>query len=407
MVSTRGSSSRDSQGSGSRKRKREDNPTRRLQLQLQEEEQRQSAAGARAEYEKSFHVQHGFFAATTISSRPPLIAWTQRVADPSPSVAKDRSWFADDYERVERQYTTGQGDTGRGMGMGTVVLAVRHSPDEDGPSSNGLLVLKNVVHAPNAPCNVIGRPITDDYRVTMYYAPKEVGDSGIITDHQGRQVAYFKPEAATKFPQLCLSEPPVGPRVRGPESLERLDLIDVSFREDDKWDEMQDSPKPSDALTVKEKKYLLLEYLTADLLCEHYGKDPNISKEREEAFRFMRLEMDEEMHIAAYGEPPRHWRHPAAHRFRELELDIMVDHSGGLQRFFQGHRLDPFNDEGLHIAKFLARLDPDENNLESWMDSPEVPALFKGWAERVGKDFMRRRYGVWPEVLWKSEDLNN
>ncbi|KAF4464128.1 signal sequence receptor alpha subunit [Fusarium albosuccineum] len=365
MVSTRGSRG-DGELSGSRKRRREDDPTRQTPVQSSgKRQQRQS------------------------SVERPYLECDALPLDPCPTwifcsyydfhVAKDKSWFADDYIPVRREYTTRKGDTGKGLGVGTVVLPVKRFPDEDGPSSNGLLVLENVTHAPDAPCNIIGRPITQDYRVTITYAPEEVGDSGTITDHQGRQIAFFKPEASTKFPELCLSKPPVGPRVVRSGPLERLDLMDVSFRDGDEWNDLQDSLKPSDVLTSEEKKYLLEEYTTADSLCEHYRKDPGISKEREEAFRLMRLEIDEEMHIAAYGEPPKPWRHPAATSFQ--------------RRFFRGHRLDPFNDGDQHITKFLVRLDPDENNLESWMDSPEAPALFKDYAEKVGKDFILRHYG--------------
>lgn len=92
----------------------------------------------------------------------------------------------------------------RVVGRGTVALPVKRSPQITGQGSDGVLVLRNVLHCPDTFCNLIGNPIFEDCTVSM-------GDSngtlGTITS-QDRPVAYFKPDGVLF--QVQLSDPPVG-----------------------------------------------------------------------------------------------------------------------------------------------------------------------------------------------------
>ncbi|KAF4982964.1 hypothetical protein FZEAL_1534 [Fusarium zealandicum] len=126
-------------------------------------------------------------------------------------ISADRSWFADDYVPFESKVNI----LGAGLvvvGKGTVVLPVKRSPDEDGPSSHGILVLKDVLHCPQTPNNLVGLCLKEDYRVKVLY-DSDAGGSGTITDRKDRPVGYFRSVKDSYLVELCLSEPPIGPRV--------------------------------------------------------------------------------------------------------------------------------------------------------------------------------------------------
>lgn len=127
------------------------------------------------------------------------------------SVAKDRSWFGDDYVPFE-SFATGLIGTSKMkvVGVGSVTLPVKTSPNKIGHKSHGKLVLKNVLHIPSSVCNIIGSPILDDYNLNM--KPSEAS-MGTIIDLNGKAMAYFKPARQSQRFELRLSGPPIGPRL--------------------------------------------------------------------------------------------------------------------------------------------------------------------------------------------------
>ncbi|KAL5366367.1 hypothetical protein BJX96DRAFT_31768 [Aspergillus floccosus] len=130
-------------------------------------------------------------------------------------VAKDRSWFGDDYIPFESFVQNMFGGTVPVIGIGSVDLPTKTSPTKTGPRSHGILRLKNVLHAPSLFCNIIGRPILDDYMVECGTPKDPSGSSGSVTRrYDGRTVAYFKPQIGqVRLWEVRLSGPPVGPRV--------------------------------------------------------------------------------------------------------------------------------------------------------------------------------------------------
>ncbi|KAJ5584608.1 uncharacterized protein N7459_004408 [Penicillium hispanicum] len=127
-------------------------------------------------------------------------------------VAKDRSWFGDDYTPFASSFHDISGNMIEVVGVGSVTLPTKTSPRQTGPSSHGILRLKQVLHAPGALCNLIGGPITDDHGVVTFVSD---GSSGFITKGpEGHPVAYFKPQGGNVvLLEVSLSEPPIGPRV--------------------------------------------------------------------------------------------------------------------------------------------------------------------------------------------------
>ncbi|KAH7230882.1 hypothetical protein BKA59DRAFT_535803 [Fusarium tricinctum] len=134
----------------------------------------------------------------------PCPAWTHQA-----SAAKDRSWFGDDYMPFESYVRSADGSELKVIGIGTVALLTKASPNRTGPRSHGTLRLTNVLHVPSAICNIIGQPVVERYNIITR------GIEGTITDlSDGRSVAYFKRqmEAAKNF-EIRLSGPPIGPKV--------------------------------------------------------------------------------------------------------------------------------------------------------------------------------------------------
>ncbi|KAI8404412.1 hypothetical protein FOFC_15907 [Fusarium oxysporum] len=144
----------------------------------------------------------------------PWLAMQDRPSNKT-SVAKDRSWFGDDYVSLNSAINSTTGTPIKVIGIGTVDLPTKTSPNRNGPRSHGTLRLKNVLHAPSIICNIIGSPVLNDYHVFTSFSETSSGSIHRLSD--GRRIAYFKPATqAARFFQVRLSGPPVGPKVGPP-----------------------------------------------------------------------------------------------------------------------------------------------------------------------------------------------
>lgn len=125
----------------------------------------------------------------------------------SHSVAKDRSWFCQDYRPISSfisgfldEYTTPV------VGIGTVRLSVKVSPSTE-DREHSIMTLHNVLHVPGMTCNLVGAPIHEYYNVHIDRDNK----AGTIALCNGAAVGFFQDVGVCR--QLRLSGPPVGPRV--------------------------------------------------------------------------------------------------------------------------------------------------------------------------------------------------
>ncbi|CAG8034437.1 unnamed protein product [Penicillium nalgiovense] len=126
------------------------------------------------------------------------------------SVAKDRCWFGIDYIPFTSHFTDITGGRAEVIGMGTVDLATMSPPTQTDPGSPNTLRLKNVLHAPAALCNIIGRPVTDDHTVICGTTDSDY-PGFIVKNTNGNIVAYFKPKnQGPDHYQVQLGEPPLG-----------------------------------------------------------------------------------------------------------------------------------------------------------------------------------------------------
>ncbi|VUC29824.1 unnamed protein product [Clonostachys rosea] len=122
-------------------------------------------------------------------------------------VAKDRSWFADDYTPVQSFVQSHVGGRLPVIGIGTVNLPTKVAANKTGPTSHGTMRLENVLHAPSALCNIVGTPVFDSYHAELSLSRRVFKDPAT-----GRQVAFCKPD--TPLYEIRLSDPPIGPKLR-------------------------------------------------------------------------------------------------------------------------------------------------------------------------------------------------
>ncbi|KAF1997506.1 hypothetical protein P154DRAFT_440960 [Amniculicola lignicola CBS 123094] len=110
-------------------------------------------------------------------------------------VAKDRGWFktyTPFTSTLNHSPFTSPLDHSPVLGIGTVEIPTKRSPNLSGVSSHGSLHLNEVLHVPGFLCNVIGNLImfSDGYDVQTSFSPKS---KGTIKDSQGKNMAYFDP----------------------------------------------------------------------------------------------------------------------------------------------------------------------------------------------------------------------
>lgn len=102
------------------------------------------------------------------------------------SVARDRAWFKDDYVPYRTQFTNSQGEELQAIGVGTVVITMKWI---NGECSE--FILGNVLHSPDAACNIVGYPIVEDYYPGPIQLPYPLWR---VTDGKGSTMACFKRE---------------------------------------------------------------------------------------------------------------------------------------------------------------------------------------------------------------------
>ncbi|EXA29337.1 hypothetical protein FOVG_19161 [Fusarium oxysporum f. sp. pisi HDV247] len=209
-------------------------------------------------------------------------------------VAKDRSWFGDDYTPFESYVRSADGSELKVIGIGTVTLLTKVSPNKTGPRSHGTLRLTNVLHVPSVVCNIIGQPILEGYNIITR------GIEGTITNlSDGRSVAYFKRqiEAASHF-EVRLSGPPIGPKV-GPSPFKPSEVYYIRASwpdgERERFAALQASGQATAganwALTPSEKAWLKEHFQTEFQFLQLYGLSVFKEEDREEGRTILRTIM--------------------------------------------------------------------------------------------------------------------
>ncbi|KAL8895103.1 MAG: hypothetical protein Q9207_008299 [Kuettlingeria erythrocarpa] len=86
-------------------------------------------------------------------------------------VATHRDWFTS-FTPFSTQFDSGLGcffdrDAVRVIGIGDIQLPTKTHPSRSGTAYQGYVILRDVLYAPDALCNIIGGPCFDDYNCTL------------------------------------------------------------------------------------------------------------------------------------------------------------------------------------------------------------------------------------------------
>lgn len=181
------------------------------------------------------------------------------------------------------------------IGMGTVHLATLSSPTQTGPDSNSILQLNNVLHTPAMLCNIIGRPLMEDYAVIC--GPIASDNAGWIMKNDGSTVAYFKPMSqGPNLYQVQLGEPPLGHQFGISPLFPNTHYMIHAFwsqRERRRIEMLKASglfqSSGVEPLTQSEKEWFRRRFMSEDAIIIAYGLDGNRWEHREEGRAIMRI----------------------------------------------------------------------------------------------------------------------
>lgn len=296
------------------------------------------------------------------------------------SIAKDREWFTD-----YTPFKTHLGDIYgmmktplQVMGIGTVELPTKRSPNRTGKDGHGTLRLTNVLHAPNGMCNIIGSPIFKDYGVVTGGTDSKVS-SGTIADKNGRSVAYF--DATRPLFQVKLRGPPVGPHV-----LEKGEMYAINVRwaaeEMVRWEKYEaeratSKRPPGEKYTAEEKKWLKENYKSEFHFLRSHGLNIYKDEDREEGRSILRAiiheedeEEDEEM-----GESDSESDldgHMADYHFTEPQLDFIKKEYGNSMNFMFSYGLKFYDNDDCEEAKLILKAIMEDDEDDEDEDRPSI-----------------------------------
>ncbi|KAJ4364052.1 hypothetical protein N0V83_009507 [Neocucurbitaria cava] len=297
-----------------------------------------------------------------------------------PTVAKDRGWF--------KTYTPFTSTVDASpfvsppkhipvLGIGTVEIPTKRSPNTSGASSHGSLLLHDVLYAPDCLCNIIGQPLmfTDGYDATL--GGSGTKSRGTIKDSQGKNVAYFDP----KSPLFAIKVrcPPNGPTL-GPHAIKK-DMLYVLGCEWDaaekrKWREFKAANglftpgQNSASYTAEETAFLKKNYGSEFHFLTQHGLKIHVEEDREEGRAILRAIMreddmseDEESDDKEDEEfddneddfdESEFEGHQADYNFTDRQLDWIEKNYHNSEQFMISYGLKFYDDEDLQEAKAIA-----------------------------------------------------
>ncbi|KAI9162894.1 hypothetical protein HJFPF1_04489 [Paramyrothecium foliicola] len=290
-------------------------------------------------------------------------------------VAKDRSWFGDDYIPFQSSITHAfLGGTVQVVGVGTVNLPTKVSLKKTGPRSHATVCLKQVLHVPTVICNIIGNPIMDDHNVTMG------GDDGHIYNiAQNRPVAFFKPGA--RFFEVRLSGPPVGPKV-GPspfdESMNYMINATWPDSERDRFAALggmsSSGALPAPALTEMEKSWLKAHFESEFKFLQAHGLNIYKEEDRDEGRTILRTIMsadEDELSSEDEFEMMSPGVGLANAYFSNSELKWINSSYGNSVNFMLSFGLKVYKDDDCREAQAIARAMMNKGDDDECMEDNE------------------------------------
>lgn len=279
----------------------------------------------------------------------------------APSVAKDRSWF-----KTYIPFSS----TLNGMevlGIGTVEIPTKRSPNLSGVSAHSSLCLTEVLHVPSCICNIVGYPlISDGYEVTTSRGAKS---RGTVTNSNGKNVAFFDPNK--RFFTLKLRQNPAG-KPYGPCPFEdgaiywlKCDWDDVEIRKwwDFKKENGINKPISGSAQPVKENAPYTAEeraYLKDTWRGEYkfllaHGLNIHKEEDREEGRSILRAMREHEDSDEDSDDDEYEFEgHQADYNFSHRQLDWIERNFKNSEQFMLSYGLKFYNDDDVDEAKAIA-----------------------------------------------------
>jgi hypothetical protein len=258
------------------------------------------------------------------------------------------------------------------LGIGTVEIPTKRSPNSSGVSSHGSLLLHEVLHVPDAICNFLGQPLwlTDGYSPIVSFGAKS---RGTIKDSEGRNVAYFDPKS--KLFAVKLRCPPNGPKL-GPHALKKDEVYVLGCEwnavEKRKWQNFKarhglSAPGQNAApYTTEEKAFLKKNYGSEYRFLLQHGLRIHDEGDREDGRAILRAVMreddtSEDEESDEFDELDLRG-HQADYNFTSRQLDWIAEHYRNSEEFMFSNGLKFYDDEDLEEAKAIveAMMDEDE-----------------------------------------------
>ncbi|KAL8938401.1 MAG: hypothetical protein Q9216_003918 [Gyalolechia sp. 2 TL-2023] len=283
-------------------------------------------------------------------------------------VANHRDWFIS-YEPFVTTFDSGfSNDAGvQVLGIGNVELPTKTHPTRNGAAHQGTILLRDVLYAPSALCNILGNPMSDDYSCAILSA---AGPSKITAKDSGACVGLLD---YNKLFRLRLRGQSAKQSSLDPESHYFI-RANWPASERASWESFQaghrrQGPAASMAagsgsthLTHLEKKWLKDNYGSEFKFLRDYGLSIYKDEDRNEGRQILRAQMEEESEddndsLDSFQrdlemDPSSHF---ADHYFSEDELDWIKASFGHSANFLLSYGLKFYDDEDCQEGKRIIR----------------------------------------------------
>ncbi len=270
------------------------------------------------------------------------------------------------------------------LGIGTVEIPTKRSPNLSGVASHGTLILHEVLHVPDSICNFIGKPLfrEGEYKVLVSSSSKS---NGTIKNRQGNNVAYFDPKSPLFA--IKIRGKPTGPKL-GPHALKRDVIYVLACRWDRaqrrKWEEYKNkivedfvrktglaTPAYTSASTIgkyspytpEEREFLKKNWGGEYKFLLQHGLKIHNEDDRTEGRSILRALMEEDASDEDFGgdfgedfedEEFDFEGHQADYNFSSQQLDWIEQHYGNSETFMLSYGLKFYDDDDVEEAKSIA-----------------------------------------------------
>ncbi|ETN43433.1 uncharacterized protein HMPREF1541_02592 [Cyphellophora europaea CBS 101466] len=231
------------------------------------------------------------------------------------------------------------------IGIGTVEIPTKRSPNLSGTAAHGSLILDNVLHVPNALCHGIGHPIFHQgYSVMTHFTDKFLGT---IKDQNGKNVAFFDPNK--RLFGIKLRETPRTFDLWGRQS--------CGWARVKKWLSLSATLARGGETENAEKAFLKKHYGSELKFLMTQGLSIYKDERREDGRQILRALMQDEDEDGEDDEEGSEFDftgHQADYNFTHKQLDWIEKNYKNSENFMISYGLKFYDNDDLHEAKAIA-----------------------------------------------------